>query len=71
MSIRELAETIAKVVGYEATLTWDSSKPDGTPRKLMDSSRLHALGWNRARGLEEGIAQTHEFWKNKNLIQNH
>jgi len=62
VSIRELAETIAKVVGYEATLTWDSSKPDGTPRKLMDSSRLHALGWNRARGLEEGIADAYAHW---------
>jgi GDP-L-fucose synthase len=62
VSIRELAETIAKVVGYEATLTWDSTKPDGTPRKLMDSSRLHALGWNRARGLEEGIADAYAHW---------
>jgi len=58
VSIRELAEMIAKVVGYDATLTWDSSKPDGTPRKLMDSSRLHALGWNRARGLEDAVDST-------------
>lgn len=62
VSIRELAETIAKVVGYEATLTWDSTKPDGTPRKLMDSSRLHALGWTRARGLEEGVQETYANW---------
>ena len=62
VSIRELAETIARVVGYDARLLWDAEKPDGTPRKLMDSSRLHALGWNRARGLEEGIAHAYAHW---------
>ena len=62
VSIRELAETIARVVGYEAELTFDATKPDGTPRKLMDSSRLNELGWNNARTLEEGIAQTYEDW---------
>ena len=62
VTIKELAETIAEVVGYDAALTWDTTKPDGTPRKLMDSSRLHALGWNNARGLKEGIAQTYADW---------
>lgn len=62
VSIKELAETIAKVVGYKATLSWDSSKPDGTPRKLMDSERLHSLGWHNARGLKEGIEQTYRDW---------
>lgn len=62
VSIKELTETIARVVGYEATITWDSSKPDGTPRKLMDSSRLHALGWNGARPLAEGVAATYSNW---------
>lgn len=60
VSIRELAETIARVVGYKAALVFDSTKPDGTPRKLMDSSRLHAMGWNRVRSLEDGIASTYE-----------
>ncbi len=55
VTIRELAETIARVVGYDAELTFDSTKPDGTPRKLMDSSRLHQMGWNGARSLEDGI----------------
>ena len=59
LTIRELAETIAKVVGYEAELTFDRSKPDGTPRKLMDSSRLADLGWNRARPLINGISTTY------------
>ncbi|MBY6047132.1 GDP-L-fucose synthase family protein [Vannielia litorea] len=59
VSIRELAEVIADVVGYEAELVFDASKPDGTPRKLMDSSKLHAMGWNDARSLREGIAETY------------
>lgn len=63
VSIRTLAETIARVVGYEAELTFDSTKPDGTPRKLMDSTRLHALGWNDARTLEDGIRHTYEIWR--------
>jgi GDP-L-fucose synthase len=62
VTIKGLAETIAKVVGYEAELVFDSSKPDGTPRKLMDSSRLHGLGWNNVRSLEDGIASTYEHW---------
>jgi GDP-L-fucose synthase len=59
VTIKELAETIAKVVGYEATLTWDTSKPDGTPRKLMDSGRLRELGWNNVRSLSDGIGSTY------------
>lgn len=59
VTIRELAETIAKVVGYKAALVFDASKPDGTPRKLMDSSRLHAMGWNHCRSLKDGIQHTY------------
>ncbi|WP_102227051.1 GDP-L-fucose synthase [Acidimangrovimonas sediminis] len=62
VTIRELAETIAKVVGYDARLTFDATKPDGTPRKLMDSSRLHGMGWNRGRSLEEGIADAYRHF---------
>ncbi len=62
VTIRELAQTIADVVGYEADLTFDATKPDGPPRKLMDSARLHALGWNNARPLREGITQTYAHW---------
>ena len=64
VTIRELAETIAEVVGYDAELVFDSEKPDGTPRKLMDSGRLHDLGWNNTRSLKGGIAQTYEHWLN-------
>ena len=62
VSIRELTETIAKVVGYQATVTWDRTKPDGTPRKLMDTSKLHALGWNNCRSLADGVGQTYWEW---------
>jgi GDP-L-fucose synthase len=56
ITIRELAETVAKVVGYRGSIGIDTTKPDGTPRKLMDSSRLNNLGWQPKVGLEEGLA---------------
>jgi GDP-L-fucose synthase len=62
VTIRELAETIAEVVGYSADLVFDSTKPDGTPRKLMDNSKLHGLGWNKARSLKDGITSTYRDW---------
>lgn len=62
VTIRELAETIAGVVGYDAALVFDATKPDGTPRKLMDSGRLHAMGWNRARSLRDGIGDAYRHF---------
>ena len=61
-SIRELAETIARVTGYTGTLVWDRSKPDGTPRKLMDVSRLAALGWRAQIGLEDGLRDAYAWF---------
>ncbi len=58
LSIRELAELVAKTVGYTGRLTFDTSKPDGTPRKLLDVSRLTALGWKARISLEQGVQQT-------------
>ena len=58
VTIRELAETVAKVLGFTGKLVFDASKPDGTPRKLMDVSRLHKLGWHHTVALEEGIRRT-------------
>jgi GDP-L-fucose synthase len=55
-TIRELAETVAQVVGYGGEIRWDTSKPDGTPRKLMDVSRLKALGWAPTIHLRDGLA---------------
>ncbi len=59
VTIRELTETVAAVVGYAGRITWDASKPDGTPRKLMDVSKLSALGWKARTGLREGIEKTY------------
>jgi GDP-L-fucose synthase len=61
-TIRELAETMARVVGYTGVLEFDASKPDGTPRKLMDVSRLTALGWQARIGLEEGLRNTYGWF---------
>jgi GDP-L-fucose synthase len=62
LSIRELAETIRAIVYPEAALTFDTSKPDGMPRKLLDVSRLHALGWRHRLGLQQGIADTYRWF---------
>ncbi len=61
-SIRELAETIAKVVGYTGRVVFDASKPDGTPRKLMDVSRLTNLGWRYRFDLETGLTMTYKWF---------
>ena len=63
VTIAELASLIADVVGYEGELEWDSSKPDGTPRKLLDVQRMNSLGWEPAIGLREGIASTYEEYR--------
>ena len=57
-SIREIAELVAKVVGYEGEIAWDTSKPDGMPRKLLDVQRLKALGWRPTTSLEDGLRDT-------------
>jgi GDP-L-fucose synthase len=65
VSIKELAELIQKITGYEGNIEWDSSKPDGTPRKLLDVSRITALGWKAQISLEDGIRSTYEWYKGK------
>jgi GDP-L-fucose synthase len=60
LTIRELAERVARVVGYAGEIAWDPGQPDGTPRKLMDSSRLFALGWRPQVDLETGIRGAYE-----------
>jgi GDP-L-fucose synthase len=59
VTIRELTETVASVVGFKGRVTWDASKPDGSPRKLLDVARLTVLGWWARTGLSEGVAQTY------------
>lgn len=62
VTIRVLAETIARIVGYDGKLEYDTSKPDGSPRKLMDISRIRSLGWQPAIALEDGIAATYRWF---------
>ncbi|ACK49064.1 NAD-dependent epimerase/dehydratase [Methylocella silvestris BL2] len=62
VTIRELAEIVGRVVGFSGELVFDTSKPDGTPRKLMDSGRLAALGWQAKTGLEEGITEVYRWF---------
>jgi GDP-L-fucose synthase len=66
VSIKDLAELIASIVGYRGKITFDTSKPDGTPRKLMDSSRLIALGWRPEIPLENGIKQAYDWFLKSN-----
>nr|WP_318013849.1 GDP-L-fucose synthase [Flavobacterium sp. SH_e] len=66
LTIKELAVTIQKVVGHTGNIIWDESKPDGTPRKLMDVSKMHSIGWKHQVTLEEGIQKTYN-WFLKNI----
>ena len=69
ISIKDLALTIKKVIGFEGELTFDTSKPDGTPRKLMDVSLLANAGWTYSVELEEGIKMAYEDALNKGLLE--
>ena len=62
ISISDLTQIIAKVVGYQASITWDETKPDGMPRKLLDNSKLKGLGWDNCRPLLDGVSQTYDNW---------
>ena len=64
ISIRELAELVCDVVGFDGELTWDTTKPDGTPRKLLNITKLRTLGWKPSTPLRQGIAQTYEWFLN-------
>ena len=59
VTIKELTATVAEVTGFKGRIVWDVSKPDGTPRKLMDVSRLTALGWSARTGVRDGVARTY------------
>ena len=65
VTIRELAETVARILGFKGRLVFDASKPDGAPRKLMDVSRLHQLGWRHTTSLERGIRLTWQAVKDQ------
>lgn len=63
-TIKELVETVGKVTGFKGKIIWDTSKPDGTPRKLMDVSRLHALGWKHSVSLNDGLLNAYQWFLN-------
>lgn len=63
VSIKELTKIVAEVVGFTGEIKWDASKPDGTPRKVMDNSRIHSLGWRAKTSLPEGLKITYEWMK--------
>ncbi len=63
LTIRQLAETVAEVTGFEGRIGWDTSRPDGTPRKLLDIARLSSLGWRPGIALRDGIAATYAAWQ--------
>jgi GDP-L-fucose synthase len=65
VTIKELAEIISKVIEFEGVLKWDTSKPDGTPQKLLDTTRINELGWAPTIGLEDGIRSTYEWFKSE------
>lgn len=62
LTIKELAETIQKITGHQGEIIWDATKPDGTPRKLMDISKMHDLGWKHKVDLEQGIQMTYDWF---------
>jgi GDP-L-fucose synthase len=62
VSIGELAALVKEIVGFEGGILYDTSKPDGTPRKLLDVSKLHSLGWTAKTDLREGIRKTYEWY---------
>jgi GDP-L-fucose synthase len=65
ITIKDLAHKIKDVVGFRGKITWDSSKPDGTPRKLLDVSRIHKLGWKAAKDFDKGLKETYAWFKAK------
>lgn len=67
VTIRELASIVASAVGYTGEIAWDDSKPDGTPRKLLDVSKLTNVGWSASIGLEEGVRRTVEWFRENSL----
>ena len=67
ITISDLAKMISEIVGYEGKIVYDSSKPDGTPRKLMDVTRINNLGWKYRTGLADGITKTYEWFLKKKV----
>ena len=69
ITIARLAEIVGAVVGFEGEIIYDSSKPDGTPRKLVDVSRINGLGWRASIGLEDGVRSTYQWYLENEIIK--
>jgi GDP-L-fucose synthase len=69
LSIKALAEMVKTITGFEGTIRWNTEKPDGTPRKLMDVSRINASGWKHRINLFDGISSVYEDFKTKELAE--
>jgi GDP-L-fucose synthase len=69
ISIKDLSEMIGEVVGFEGPIHYDRTKPDGTPQKLLDVSRLHGLGWHSKTSLREGIKKTYAWYLSEGAKQ--
>ena len=70
ISIAELVRKICEIIGFNGQVIWDSNKPDGSPRKLMDSSILNSLGWTSSKNLDQGLRETYSWFKNQKLDGN-
>jgi GDP-L-fucose synthase len=62
ISIKELAQKIASMVGYSGTIDWDESKPDGAPKKLLDNSKIKSIGWNAQVNFDKGLKLTYQWY---------
>ena len=69
ISIKDLAHKISDIVGYKGSIIWDSTKPNGTPRKKLDTKMINCLGWNATTNLDEGIRKTLNHFENENKLQ--
>ena len=67
-TIKELAELIADVVGFQGSIKWDTTKPDGTPRKLLDVSRITEMGWQPEIGLRDGVTATYRWYSENQQV---
>ena len=65
MTIKELAETVAKVVDFRRTIEWDTSKPNGTPRKVLNVDKIKSLGWEPKINLKDGIKSTYDWYRTR------
>jgi GDP-L-fucose synthase len=67
LAIKDLAEIVKSIIGFEGSISWDSTKPNGTPRKLMNVDRIHSLGWKHKIELRDGISSVYELFKSMNI----